>query len=256
MSVDYEMKDEFAVLTINRPRALNALSDQVLADLDRIFDEVGDSGARAVLIRGAGGKAFCAGADITELLDASTIQHRDAMHRGQRIFAKLDTLAIASVAVIDGYAFGGGLELALACSFRLATPKAKMGLPEVKLGLVPGYGGTQRLPRLVGESRALEIVMTGRTVEAEEALAIGLVNRVIGQDDPLAEAMAYARNFTQYGLPVLRLGRAAVFAARDTNLADGLRAEADLGALSQGTANAREGVSAFLEKRKAAYRDD
>jgi enoyl-CoA hydratase len=256
MSVSYEKREEFAVLTIDRPQALNALNDQVLADLDRLFDEVAAGDARALLIAGAGGKAFCAGADITELLDASPIQHRNAMHRGQRIFAKLDTLPIASVAVIDGYAFGGGLELALACSFRLATPKAKLGLPEVKLGLVPGYGGTQRLPRLVGESRALELVLTGRTVEAAEALAIGLVNRVVGQDDPLADAIAYARAFTQYGLPVLRLGRAAVFAARDSNLADGLRAEADLGALAQGTQNAREGVSAFLEKRKAAYRDD
>lgn len=255
MAVTFERMEEFAVLTINRPQALNALNDEVLADLDRLFDEAGDSGARALLITGAGGKAFCAGADITELLDAAPIQHRNAMHRGQRIFAKLDTLPIASVAVIDGYAFGGGLELALACSFRLATAKARLGLPEVKLGLVPGYGGTQRLPRLVGESRALELVMTGRTVEAEEALAIGLVNRLVG-DDPMAAAMAYARSFTQYGLPVLRLGRAAVFAARDSNLADGLRAEADLGALAQGTANAREGVSAFLEKRKAAYRDD
>jgi len=256
MVLDLTRRDEFSVITLNRPEALNALNAKMIEAIAAAIDEAAKAGTRALLFVGAGPKAFCAGADIKELLGRSVIESKRFAELGQRIFAKLDTLAIASVAIIDGYAFGGGLELALACSFRLATPKAKMGLPEVKLGLVPGYGGTQRLPRLVGESRALEIVMTGRTVEAEEALAIGLVNRMVGQDDPLADAMAYARAFTPFGLPVLRLGRAAVFAARDSNLADGLRAEADLGALAQGTQNAREGVSAFLEKRKAAYRDD
>ncbi|MEQ9638879.1 MAG: enoyl-CoA hydratase-related protein [Alphaproteobacteria bacterium] len=256
MSVDYEIREEFAVITLNRPDALNALNAVVMATLDRLFDEVASSKARALLITGAGGRSFCAGADISGLGDATTLEHRAKMHDGQRIVGKLEMLPQASIAVIDGYAFGGGLELALACSFRLATAKSKVGLPEVKLGLLPGYGGTQRLPRLIGESRALDMVMTGRAVEADEALSYGLVNQLISEDDPIGEAMTFARRFTQFGMPILRYGRAAVQAARETSLADGLKAEADIGALAYGTNNAREGIAAFLEKRKADYKDD
>ena len=156
--------------------------------------------------RAPGRKAFCAGADIKELRGRDLAAQKRQAERGQAIFAKLDSLPVASIAVINGYAFGGGLELALASTFRLATSNAKVGLPEIKLGLVPGYGGTQRLPRVIGEARALEMIMTGRTVGAEEALAMGLVNRIV-EGDPVEAGIAFAREFSGYSLPVLGFAR-------------------------------------------------
>jgi enoyl-CoA hydratase len=160
-----------------------------------------------------------------------------------------------SVAIINGYAFGGGLELALACTFRIATRNAKMGLPEIKLGLVPGYGGTQRLPRAVGEGRALDMILTGRSIDAEEALRIGLVQRLI-DGDPLEGAIAYAREFSQYSLPVLGFAREAVSRALSTPIAEGLKIEADLSTLAFQTRDAAEGMTAFMEKRKPKFRDE
>jgi len=160
-----------------------------------------------------------------------------------------------SVALVNGFAFGGGCELALACTLRLALPNAKFGLPEVKLGLIPGYGGTQRLPRLVGQGRALELIMTGRTVGADEALAIGLVNRIV-QGPGLEAAKAYAREFTGYSLLALQFAREAVQRAADVSLHDGLRIEADLSTLAYRTRDAEEGMQAFVEKRKAAFKDE
>jgi len=160
MAVELTRVEEFALITLNRPDALNALSFELIADLSRAFDEVAKSDARALLITGAGTKAFCAGADIKELTGRSLVAQKEGAEMGQAVFAKLDKLPIPSVAIINGYAFGGGLELALACTFRIATKNAKMGLPEIKLGLIPGYGGTQRLPRAIGEPRALEMIMT------------------------------------------------------------------------------------------------
>jgi enoyl-CoA hydratase len=174
---------------------------------------------------------------------------------GQWTFAKLDRLPMPSVAIINGYAFGGGLELALACTTRIATRNAKMGLPEIKLGLIPGYGGTQRLPRVVGEARALEMIMTGRTVDAEEALRIGLVNRLI-DGEPVAQGIAYAREFTCHSLPVLGFAREAVQRALATPLSEGLRIEADLSTLAFQTRDAVEGMTAFMEKRKARFEDE
>jgi enoyl-CoA hydratase len=173
---------------------------------------------------------------------------------GQRIFAQLDTLPVPSIAAINGFALGGGCELALACSFRLAAPRARFGLPEIKLGLIPGYGGTQRLPRLVGESRALEIILTGRMVDAEEALAIGLVNRVI-EGDLLEGAIAFAGQFTSYGLLAGRCAREAVRRGMDNTLAQGLQIEADLSTLAYQTADADEGMAAFVSKRPPEFQD-
>ena len=203
---------------------------------------------------GAGTKAFCAGADIKELVGRSlSEQRRDAAY-GQAVLARLDSLPMPSVAAINGYAFGGGLELALACTFRIAVPAAKMGLPEIKLGLIPGYGGTQRLPRAVGEARALEMILCGRTVEAEEALRIGLVHR-IAEGDPVQAAIAFARGFSGYGLPALRLARDAVKRALELPLHEGLMIEADLNTLAFQTKDAVEGMSAFMEKRKPKFKD-
>jgi enoyl-CoA hydratase len=254
MAIALSRIDEFAVLTIDRPQALNALSFALIGELGAALDQVAQGGARALIVTGAGPKAFCAGADIKELTGRSVMANRAGAEHGQLTFAKLDALPMASIAVINGFAFGGGLELALACTFRLALPTAKLGLPEIKLGLIPGYGGTQRLPRLIGEGRALELIMTGRTVEAEEALRIGLVNRLV-EGDPVAAGIAFGRELTSYGLPALRFARDAVKRALDLPLGEGLKIEADLSTLAYATEDAKEGMAAFMEKRKPVFKD-
>ncbi len=252
--VDLTRDGTLAVLTLNRPEALNALSFDVIRDIGAAIDEAARWNVRALVVTGAGEKAFCAGADIKELMGRSLTAERAGAELGQAVFAKLDRLGVPSIAAVNGYAFGGGLELALACTFRVASAGAKMGLPEIKLGLIPGYGGTQRLPRLVGEARALEMVLTGRTVSAGEALAMGLVNRV-ADGDVLAAAKALAAEFAGFGLPALALARDAVKRALDTPLHEGLRIEADLSTLAYRTEDAVEGLTAFVEKRRPRFQD-
>ncbi|MCW5233043.1 enoyl-CoA hydratase/isomerase family protein [Verminephrobacter eiseniae] len=246
--IELARDEEFAVLTIRRPAALNALSFDLLGKIGPCIRQAGQSGARALIVTGEGDKAFCAGADIKELQNRELQAQREGAESGQAVFALLDRLPIPSVALVNGFAFGGGCELALACTLRLALPNARFGLPEVKLGLIPGYGGTQRLPRLVGLGRALELVLTGRTVDAPEALAIGLVNRVV-QPPGLAAAKAYARQFSGHGLRALQFAREAVLRAADMPLHDGLRMEADLSTLAYRTRDAQEGLQAFVDKR-------
>ena len=216
MSVELFQQDGIAVLRLNRPQALNALSGAIVNEISAGVDQVAAWGVaravRALIVTGAGDKAFCAGADIKEFQGRSMIEAKRAAEIGQLVFAKLDRLPVASVAVINGYAFGGGMELALACSFRLAARSAKMALPEIKLGVIPGYGGTQRLPRLIGEGRALEMIMTGRTVGADEAERIGLVNRIY-DGEAIAAGIAFASEFCGYSLPVLGFAREAVMRA-------------------------------------------
>jgi enoyl-CoA hydratase len=254
MSVELTMRDDCALLTLNRPAALNALSVAMLSQIGEAFDAVANAKARALIITGAGGKAFCAGADIKEFRNQSMLAAKARTEFGQATFAKLDSLPIASIAVINGYAFGGGLELALAASFRLATPNAKLGQPEIKLGTIPGYGGTQRLPRLIGEARALELILTGRTVDAAEAERIGLVNRLV-DGDPVEAGIAFAREFIGYSLPVLAFARGAVQRALDLPINAGLKLEADLSTLSFQTKDAEEGAAAFEAKRKPRFID-
>ena len=255
MAIELKRVEEFAVITLNRPDALNALSFALIADLGQALDAVARSDARALLITGAGPKAFCAGADIKELTGRTLVEQKRGAELGQAAFAKIERLSLPSVAIINGYAFGGGLEMALACTFRIATRNAKMGLPEIKLGLIPGYGGTQRLPRAVGETRAMEMILTGRSVDAEEAYRIGLVQRVV-DDDPLTAGIQYAREFSGHSLPVLGFAREAVSRALSTPLAEGLRIEADLSTLAFQTRDAAEGMSAFIAKRKAKFSDE
>ena len=204
MTVELTRVEEAALIVLNRPEALNALSFSIIRELGEAFDEAAAGDARVLLITGAGDRAFCAGADIKELRHRTIHREKADTEFGQRTMAKLDTLPIPSIALINGYAFGGGLEIALASTFRIAGPRARLGMPEVKLGLIPGYGGTQRLPRLIGESRALDMILTGRTVDAEEAERIGLVNR-IAEGDLVEAGLEYARQFTGYSLPILAL---------------------------------------------------
>jgi enoyl-CoA hydratase len=255
MAIELSRSGSSAILTLNRPEALNALSFQILRDIGAALDAVAaQRDVRALLVVGAGDKAFCAGADIKELRHRRLIDQKRGAELGQAVFAKLDSLPVASVALINGYAFGGGCELALACTFRLASPTAVFGLPEVKLGLIPGYGGTQRLPRLIGEGRALEIIMTGRNVKADEAERIGLVNAV-ATGDLMAAGVEFASRFTRYSLPVLEFARRAVQRAGDLSLCDGLRVEADLSTLAYRTDDAEEGMAAFEEKRRPEFKD-
>lgn len=252
--IDLSRDGAFAVITLNRPEALNALSFAVIRQFGAALDAAAGWDIRALIVTGAGDKAFCAGADIKELMGRPLMEEKAGAELGQATFARLDGFKVPSIAAINGYAFGGGLELALACTFRVAAAKAKMGLPEIKLGLIPGYGGTQRLPRLVGAARAMEMILTGRTVEAGEALAMGLVNTVV-ETDPRAAAIAFAETFSGHGLPALALARSAVQRALDTPLHEGLKIEADLSTLAYRTQDAAEGLAAFVEKRKPAFRD-
>jgi len=254
MTVQLSRIDELALMTFDRPGVLNALNFELLRDLGAAIDQVAGGDARALLVTGAGSRAFCAGADVKELMDRSLAATRQGAALGQAIFAKLDVLPIPSIALINGYAFGGGLELALACTFRIALPGARLGLPEIKRGLIPGYGGTQRLPRLIGEARALEMILTGRTVMAEEALRIGLVNRVVDRD-MLGAGVSFAREMTCFSLPALGFARDAVRRGLPTSLREGLAIEADLNTLAFQTADAAEGMTAFLDKRQPVFRD-
>lgn len=254
MPVELTRHDELALITLNRPEALNALSFQVVRDIGAAIDEVAASDARALLITGAGDKAFCAGADIKEFMGRNVVEEFNGTHDAQHTMAKLDHLRIPSLAVINGFALGGGLELAMACTLRVAVPGAKMGLPEIKLGLIPGYGGTQRLPRLIGQGKALEMVMTGRFMDAQEALACGLVNRVI-EGDALEGGIAFAREFAGFSLPVLRYARDAVMRADQSSLTEGMAIERDLNTLAFEGEDATEGATAFIEKRPPVFKD-
>jgi enoyl-CoA hydratase len=254
MAIELSRVEEFALIRLNRPQALNALSFSLIETLCEKIDEATATDARALLITGAGEKAFCAGADIAELTGRSLSETKRGAERGQAVFEKLARLPMPSVAIINGYAFGGGLELALACTFRLATPNAKMALPEVKLGLIPGYGGSQRLPRVVGEARALEMILTGKAVDAATALSWGLISKIL-DGNPVAAGVAFAREFSGHSLPVLGFAREAVTRALDNPIHEGLKIEADLSTLAYQTADAAEGMAAFLAKRKPAFKD-
>ncbi len=255
MTAMLQIEDGVAILTIDRQDALNALNFSIIEEISQKIDEIRPASVRGLIVTGAGDRAFCAGADIKELMGRDLMAQKRGAEAGQSAFAKIAALEIPSVALINGFAFGGGMEIALACTFRLAVPTAKMGLPEIKLGLIPGYGGTQRLPRLIGEGRALDLILTGRTVEAEEAERIGLVHRILAGDDPMAEARAFLATVTGYGLPALAFAKDAVTRALDLPIHEGLKVEADLSTLAFRTEDAEEGLAAFVEKRKPQFKD-
>jgi enoyl-CoA hydratase len=259
MSVELFIEHDLALIRLNRPKALNALSFSILGEMDAALDEIEQTIAngtvRGLIFTGEGEKSFCAGADITELMGRPILDEHRGAAIGQKVFSRITALAVPSVAVIHGYAFGGGLELALACTFRVATARAKMGLPEVKLGLIPGYGGTQRLPRLIGEGRALEIIMSGRTVEAQEAEQIGLVNRLVAHGDPVEIGKEFLAPFLKQSLAAMEFARQAITRGMHTSLEEGLRIERDLSTLAYQTADAKEGMQAFVEKRPAIFKD-
>ncbi|MEM5274409.1 enoyl-CoA hydratase-related protein [Cupriavidus taiwanensis] len=253
MTIRLNIDGEVAVLTLDRPAALNALNFEMLKVLSQLVDDIEQYRARGVVVVGGCDRAFCAGADISELQGRTPREHLDGAVFGQLVFSKLAALSVPSVAVIRGAALGGGLELAMACNYRVALIGAKLGLPEIKLGLIPGYGGTQRLPRLIGTERALDLVTTGRMVTAEEASEIGLVDRLVDAGDPVAIGKAFLAEISTGHPSAIHLAREAVLAATRLDLDAGLRAEAELFSRATRTDDAREGISAFLAKRAPQF---
>lgn len=247
-----EMQESIAVVTIDRQNALNALNQEVLLELALAFEVAEtDATVRALVITGAG-RAFVAGADIAQLRQIGDVfAGREAALLGQEVMNALAALPFPTIAAINGFALGGGLELALAADLRVAAPGARLGLPEVGLGLIPGYGGTQRLPRLIGKGRALDLIFTGRHVDAQEALQLGLVNRVA--DDALEAALELARQTVRNAPVALGLAKEAVVRGLDLTLSEGLEVEADLFGMVSTTADMQEGTGAFLEKRTADF---
>jgi enoyl-CoA hydratase len=244
-----------ATLTVTRPEALNALNDETFDELADAFGRmIEDDAVKAIVVTGAGGKAFVAGADITELAPLGPVEAKGVSAKGQRIFRKIESCGKPVIAAINGFALGGGLELALACHVRFAAENARLGLPEVTLALIPGYGGTQRLARIVGVGRALEMILSGDMVDAAGAERSGLVNRVCPPDELLATATAFARKVMKRGPLAVRFALEAVLTGAGLPLEDGLRKERDLFALCFSTEDMREGTTAFVEKRKPAFK--
>jgi enoyl-CoA hydratase len=251
----YQVADSIATITINRADVLNALSAHTVRELNEALAAAeADANVRVLILTGAGEKSFVSGADIAELANLDPVAGQRTAEFGQSVFRRLETMGKASIAAINGYALGGGCELAMACTIRIAADTAKIGLPEVTLGVIPGYAGTQRLPRIVGRGTAMDMILTGRAIDAQEALRIGLVSQVV----PLADLMETAR---KTALRILRNGPLAIRAAMqsvnhglDVGFEQGCEMEAALFGLLCATADTREGLKAFLEKRKAEFK--
>ena len=244
-----------AVVTINRPKVLNALNTQILDELRRaMLDLQRDEQIRVIVVTGAGEKAFVAGADINELAALSATSARDHGLAGQHVFDLIENLGKPVIAAINGYALGGGCELAMACTLRLAADTAKLGQPEINLGIMPGFAGTQRLPRLVGTGKAMEMILTGAPVTAAEAERIGLVNRVVPAAELMAEARKLAAHLAAQAPVAIRYIIAAINKGMDMPFAEGAVFEATLFGLVAATDDWREGTRAFLDKRKAEFK--
>ncbi len=244
-----------AVVTLNRPKVLNALNQHTLAELGQAIDELGgDEAIRAIILTGAGDKAFVAGADINELATQTPVSGRETARRGQALFTRIEQLGKPVIAAIGGFALGGGCELAMACTFRVAADSARLGQPEVNLGLIPGYGGSQRLGRLVGKDRAMDLILTGRLVNAEEALRIGLVTRVVPAASLLEEARLFARELASKAPLAVRYAMQAIEAGLEMPFDAACEFEATLFGLVASTEDMREGTRAFLEKRKPEFK--
>ncbi|HYM81505.1 MAG TPA: enoyl-CoA hydratase-related protein [Candidatus Limnocylindria bacterium] len=249
-----EMRGAVAVLSVHRPDVLNALNRETLGELEDFTRRFVDDPAQgALIVTGSGEKSFISGADIQELAVLDPKGAEEISRFGQRVFDRLEQSPKLVIAAINGYAFGGGCELALACHVRLAAENAVLGLPEVGLGIIPGYGGTQRLPRLVGRGRALELILTGRRIKADEALGIGLVNRVLPHSELLGEAEKLALAVLKNGPLAVTAALEAVFHGAELRLADGQRLESSRFGILAASEDMHEGLQAFLEKRPARF---
>ena len=249
-----EKRGAVAVLTINRPDKLNALNSKVHSEGVEILDELkNDMAVRVAVIKGAGEKAFVAGADISEFADATPVEQRTVMN-SRSLFTVLDTFPKPIIAMINGFCLGGGCELAMACDIRTASDKSRFGQPEINLGIIPGGGGTQRLTRLIGESKAMEMILTGEMIDAQTAFDYGLVNYVYSAEELETKTMELADKIAEKSPVALQMCKEAVKFASRSNLDEGLRREIDLFAICFSTEDKREGVAAFLEKRKPVFK--
>lgn len=255
LHVRLEEEEGLAIVYIDRPEALNALNAEILTELRDVLRDVAyRDDLRAVVLTGAGDRAFVAGADIKEMMPMEPMDTRRFATLGHEVTALLERMEKPVIAAINGYALGGGCELALACDIRIASTTARIGLPEVGLGIFPGFGGTQRLTRLIGRGMASELIFTGDPVDADTALRIGLVNRVVPPERLLEEARSLARHIMERGPLALKLAKAAIHQSQETGLSSGLAFEREAFSLIFSTEDKREGLKAFIEKRKPSFR--
>jgi len=253
-NVQVERDGHLAIVTVNRPSKLNALDDVTIGELDCAFAGLeADDSVGAIVVTGAGEKAFVAGADISVLARQGVLDGKENARRGQALTLRIENCKKPVLAAINGFALGGGLELALACDVRFASDNAKVGLPEVSLGIIPGYGGTQRLPRLVGSGVALQMILQGDPIDAQEALRIGLVNGVFAQAELMDQVKQVANRMVSRGPQALALAKQAVRRGAHMSMQDGLELESDLFGIISSTDEMKEGMAAFLEKRKPSW---
>ena len=253
-TVLYEKRSGISYVTLNRPKVLNALNSATWKDLRTVFEDAGDDAAvRGVILTGAGDKAFIAGADISELVHASAIDAERSSRFGQEVLNLIENLGKPVIAAINGFALGGGCETAMACTIRIAVEHAKFGQPEVKLGLLPGGGGTQRLPRLVGKGRALQLILCGGMISAQEAFRIGLVNEVVAASDLISRTEAILKEIASNAPVAVRYSLEAVNKGMETSQSEGFNLESSYFGLCAGTEDKKEGTSAFLQKRAAQF---
>ena len=248
-------KGRIATLIINRPKTLNSLSTEILLELDIVIDEIAISDKIDVLIITGCGKSFVAGADIEEMKIMSAVEAGKFANLGVKVFRKIELLDIPVIAAINGFALGGGCELAMCCDIRIASEKARIGQPEVTLGITPGFSGTQRMPRIIGASKAKELIFTGEIIKAEEALQIGLVSRVVAHDDLLDICKELAQKIINNGQLAVRYSKAAINRGFETDIDTGIEIEKNMFALCFATNDQKEGMSAFLEKRTAQFKN-
>lgn len=243
------------IVKINNPQSMNALNSEVLSELDQAFYEIGNDPQTNVVILTGEGRAFVAGADISQMSTMNAAQGKDFGVQGSKVFRKIELLPKPVIAAINGFALGGGCELALACDIRIASAKAKIGQPEVGLGITPGFSGTQRLPRIVGEGRAKELIYTAKAITADEAFRIGLVNRVVEPEQLMDEAMALAKTIAKNAPIAVRFSKEAVNRGMQTDIDTAIAIENDLFALCFSTEDQKEGMKAFFEKRPAEWKN-
>lgn len=255
-TLELEIKNQTAYLTISRPKALNALNLEVLKELEMAFKSLDKKSVRVVILQGAGDKAFVAGADIKEMLNLNPQEAKDFSTTGQKVFSLMEELPFPIIGIIQGFALGGGLELALSCDILVMGEKAKVGLPEVSLGLLPAFGGTQRLSRSVGLYKAKEMIFTGNFYGAEQALDMGLANALVPQDKLLETAEAFAKDIKTRGPTAISRSKKLIHKSRDLNMDEGLNLEAKEFASLFGQQESKEGMSAFIEKRKPNFNKD
>jgi enoyl-CoA hydratase len=254
-NIIFKIEEQIATITFNRPEVLNALNEASLKEFSHAIDNVAENGDISVLIlTGAGDKSFVAGADITEFLTFNALKAKLFSEMGHSIVNKLQEMPIPVIAAVNGFALGGGCEVVIACDFIYASENAMFGLPEINLGIIPGFGGTQRLPRLIGKNRAKEMIFTGKMVPAAEAQTMGLVNKVCAQDELMDDVLNVAKIIVAKGKVSLRAAKQAINTGMDVDLKTGCRIEIDAFAICLASPDAKEGTQAFLEKREADFK--